>query len=305
MPEGDSLRRAAARIGRPWSGEQVDVETPHPRAAALGLADRLTGRRLEARRRLGKNVLLRFEGGYVLRSHLRMSGRWTLVPRGSVRRGRPWLVLRGATRGGALERAGPRAHTRGSRGSAPTSSASHPTSPLSRREPAAGASRRARRRADRPAARRRDRQPLEGRVALAARVSPWLRSASRPTTSCAACRRAARHACIRRRAAQRAACTAAPAGRARAAASRSGRADRATTTERRTGARAVSGRDPAPRYGEGSRDAPRAAPARRPALLLPRGVRAAREPRRGWRRRSVRRRGACSRAGRRCTSTGR
>src|SRR5207244_2655320 len=33
----------------------------------------------------------------VLRSHLRMTGRWTLVPRGSHRRGRPWLILRGAT----------------------------------------------------------------------------------------------------------------------------------------------------------------------------------------------------------------
>jgi endonuclease-8 len=113
VPEGDSLRRAAARIGT-LVGQQVEVETPHPRAAALGLADRLTGRRLERVDAYGKNVLLRFEGGYVLRSHLRMSGRWTLAPRGSVRRGRPWLVLRGATQEAVLWN-GPvlELHTRG------------------------------------------------------------------------------------------------------------------------------------------------------------------------------------------------
>ena len=31
----------------------------------------------------------------MLRSHLRMSGRWALQPRGTAVRGRPWLILRG------------------------------------------------------------------------------------------------------------------------------------------------------------------------------------------------------------------
>ena len=44
---------------------------------------------------VGKHLLLRFEGGVVLRSHLRMNGRWRLDPRGRERRGLPWLVLRG------------------------------------------------------------------------------------------------------------------------------------------------------------------------------------------------------------------
>jgi endonuclease-8 len=44
---------------------------------------------------VGKNLLLRFEGGLVLRSHLRMTGRWRLERRGTRRVGRPWLVLRG------------------------------------------------------------------------------------------------------------------------------------------------------------------------------------------------------------------
>src|SRR3954467_8975682 len=95
MPEGDSLHRAARRL-QVLVGERVEVETPHPRAAVKGLAERLDGRRVESVEAVGKNLLLRFEGGLVLRSHLRMNGRWRVEPRGVVRRGKPWLVLRGA-----------------------------------------------------------------------------------------------------------------------------------------------------------------------------------------------------------------
>ena len=101
MPEGDSLRRAAARL-QPLVGDRVDVETPHPRAAVKRIAERLDGRRLESVEAVGKNLLLRFEGGVVLRSHLRMTGRWRLEPRGARRVGRPWLVLRGAEHEGVL-----------------------------------------------------------------------------------------------------------------------------------------------------------------------------------------------------------
>jgi endonuclease VIII len=101
MPEGDALHRAARRL-QPLVGETVEVETPHPRAAATGVAEQLDGRRLEAVEAVGKNLLLRFEGGLVLRSHLRMSGRWTIRARGAVSRGRPWLVLRGGAREAVL-----------------------------------------------------------------------------------------------------------------------------------------------------------------------------------------------------------
>jgi endonuclease VIII len=101
VPEGDALHRAARRL-QPLIGEQVQVESPHPRAAVTRVAERLDGRRLLGVEAVGKNLLLTFEGGLVLRSHLRMSGRWTLVPRGSVRRERPWLVLRGAEREAVL-----------------------------------------------------------------------------------------------------------------------------------------------------------------------------------------------------------
>jgi endonuclease-8 len=74
----------------------VQVETPNPRAQVGRIAERLDGRRLLSVEAIGKNLLLAFEGGYVLRSHLRMTGRWSLVPRGASRRGQPWLILRGS-----------------------------------------------------------------------------------------------------------------------------------------------------------------------------------------------------------------
>src|SRR5436190_7535097 len=95
MPEGDALARAARRL-QVLVGERVEVETPHPRAAVKQLAPRLEGRRLEAVEAAGKNLLLHFEGGVVLRSHLRMSGRWRIEPKSAPRTGKPWLVLRGS-----------------------------------------------------------------------------------------------------------------------------------------------------------------------------------------------------------------
>jgi endonuclease-8 len=94
MPEGDSLRRAALRL-QPLVGERVQAESPHPRAAVTGVAERLDGLKLEGVEAVGKNLLLRFEGGVVLRSHLKMRGRWFVRPRGTPIYGRPWLVLRG------------------------------------------------------------------------------------------------------------------------------------------------------------------------------------------------------------------
>ena len=101
MPEGDALHRAARRL-QPLVGQRLEVESPHPRAQATGVAERVDGRVLESVEAVGKNLLLRFEGGVVLRSHLRMTGRWRLEPRGRARVGRPWLVLRGAEHEGVL-----------------------------------------------------------------------------------------------------------------------------------------------------------------------------------------------------------
>jgi endonuclease-8 len=95
MPEGDALHRAARGL-QVLVGERLEVETPHPRARVTRVAQRLDGRKLLGVEAVGKNLLLRFEDGLVLRSHLRMSGRWQVLPRSGTRRGMPWLVLRGA-----------------------------------------------------------------------------------------------------------------------------------------------------------------------------------------------------------------
>jgi endonuclease-8 len=101
VPEGDTLHRAARRL-QILVGQTIQAEAPHPRAQAERVAERIDGRRLEAVEAVGKNLLLRFEGGVVLRSHLRMSGRWAVRPRGERRAGRPWLVLRGERAEGVL-----------------------------------------------------------------------------------------------------------------------------------------------------------------------------------------------------------
>jgi endonuclease VIII len=101
VPEGDSLHRAAARL-QALVGQRLEVEAPNPRAQATGVAPRIDGRVLESVEAVGKNLLLRFEGGIVVRSHLRMSGRWRVEPRGAKRLGSPWLVLRGDELEGVL-----------------------------------------------------------------------------------------------------------------------------------------------------------------------------------------------------------
>jgi len=93
VPEGDSLHRAAAQL-RPLVGLHVAATSPHPRGLVTGVAAAVDGRRLEGVEAVGKHLLLRFEGGVALRSHLRMNGRWHVGPIGSARAGRPWLVLR-------------------------------------------------------------------------------------------------------------------------------------------------------------------------------------------------------------------
>src|SRR5205823_3791398 len=90
MPEGDAIHRAARRL-QVLVGQELEVETPHPRAAVKQLAPRLDGKRLEGVEAIGKNLLLHFEGGLVVRSHLRMKGRWRVFRRDTPIFGQPWL----------------------------------------------------------------------------------------------------------------------------------------------------------------------------------------------------------------------
>lgn len=93
MPEGDSLHRIAVRL-QPLVGHAVSASSPNPRGLATGVAAAVDGRRLEHVEAVGKHLLLRFAGAVTVRSHLRMSGRWTIRPIASARKGSPWLVLR-------------------------------------------------------------------------------------------------------------------------------------------------------------------------------------------------------------------
>jgi endonuclease VIII len=103
MPEGDALHRAARRL-QPLVGQRLEVESPNPRGKLTGVAERVDGRVLESVEAVGKNLLLRFEGGVVVRSHLRMTGRWRVErrDRARARTGLPWLVLRGDELEGVL-----------------------------------------------------------------------------------------------------------------------------------------------------------------------------------------------------------
>jgi endonuclease-8 len=94
VPEGDTLHRAARRL-QALVGQRIAAESPNPRGRATRVAEAVDGRTLESVEAIGKNLRFRFAGGIVLRSHLRMTGRWSVRPRGERRVGSPWLVLRG------------------------------------------------------------------------------------------------------------------------------------------------------------------------------------------------------------------
>jgi endonuclease-8 len=101
VPEGDTIHRAAKRL-QVLVGQRIAAESLHPRARAARVAERIDGHVLEAVEAHGKNLILHFDGGVVLRSHLRLSGRWTVTPSGAARTGKPWLVLRGDRAEGVL-----------------------------------------------------------------------------------------------------------------------------------------------------------------------------------------------------------
>jgi len=100
MPEGDTIQSAARRITAALVGRDIEsIQTPHPRHAKDAWPDRLAGRKVRAVDTHGKHLMMRFEGGLTIHSHLRMTGAWGVYPRGKRwRRGahRAWLVIRTA-----------------------------------------------------------------------------------------------------------------------------------------------------------------------------------------------------------------
>lgn len=75
MPEGDTILRAARALDRSLAGERVtSFESTLPRLAHADLA----GRRIDGVEARGKNLLVRFDDGRALRTHMRMTGSWHL-----------------------------------------------------------------------------------------------------------------------------------------------------------------------------------------------------------------------------------
>jgi endonuclease VIII len=98
MPEGDTIHRAARRVGEALVGQDiVSIETPHPRHSRDRWPERLAGRDVRAVDARGKHLFIRFEGDLTLHSHLRMTGHWGVYARGQRWRRSPrraWLVIR-------------------------------------------------------------------------------------------------------------------------------------------------------------------------------------------------------------------
>jgi endonuclease-8 len=73
MPEGDTLFRAARTLASVLEGKSI-VRVHSPLAALEH--PRLVGRRIDRVEARGKNLLMRFDDGRMLRTHLRMHGSW-------------------------------------------------------------------------------------------------------------------------------------------------------------------------------------------------------------------------------------
>jgi endonuclease-8 len=73
MPEGDTLFRTARVLRRTLLGEEVVAARSRPGGARLEL---VVGSRVEDVRSQGKHLLIRFDGGLTLHTHLGMHGSW-------------------------------------------------------------------------------------------------------------------------------------------------------------------------------------------------------------------------------------
>jgi endonuclease-8 len=77
MPEGDSIFRAARTLSRALAGKTVTrFDTAYAHVAGAAVDHPVVGRTVEEVRAVGKNLLIRFSGSLVLRTHMRMNGSW-------------------------------------------------------------------------------------------------------------------------------------------------------------------------------------------------------------------------------------
>ncbi|HEY3163460.1 MAG TPA: DNA-formamidopyrimidine glycosylase family protein [Candidatus Limnocylindrales bacterium] len=73
MPEGDTLRRTAIGLAPHLVGRQVTAARVPPGGPQV---QRIVGATVSSVEAVGKNLLIRFDNGLELRTHLRMNGSW-------------------------------------------------------------------------------------------------------------------------------------------------------------------------------------------------------------------------------------
>lgn len=83
MPEGDTIFRAARTLHLALAGKRVTkFETVLPKLARVDEDAPLAGRLVERVASRGKNLMIEFSGGLVLRTHMRMNGSWHIYRSG-------------------------------------------------------------------------------------------------------------------------------------------------------------------------------------------------------------------------------
>jgi endonuclease-8 len=100
MAEGDTIHRAARKLQDALAGRRIsDVAVPNPRSPLRRQGRRveqLRGATMEIAEARGKHLLLHFDQGLVLHSHLGMRGSWRISPGSARLDGRAWVVLSAA-----------------------------------------------------------------------------------------------------------------------------------------------------------------------------------------------------------------
>jgi endonuclease-8 len=83
MPEGDTIFRTARSLHKALAGHRVTkFDTAYAHLARVNDDGPIAGRLIERCEAAGKHVLIVFEGGLVLRTHMRMNGSWHLYRHG-------------------------------------------------------------------------------------------------------------------------------------------------------------------------------------------------------------------------------
>ncbi|MCE3266244.1 MAG: DNA-(apurinic or apyrimidinic site) lyase [Solirubrobacterales bacterium] len=100
MAEGDTIRRLAHRLNEALGGSEVVARTPGRRPPEGRPVSDLDGATLLGAESRGKHLLIRFEGGLVLHSHLGMRGAWHIYRSGERWRlpaSKAWIALAGGS----------------------------------------------------------------------------------------------------------------------------------------------------------------------------------------------------------------